>query len=363
MEATQTPRSQSYHDGIIDKQPKTAKNVTLYKNGDQYFGGRRFVINQRQLNNMDSFLEYATDALKPSFGAVRNIYTPESGTRIKSLEEIQSGRAYVVGGNENFRNLGSKKISLKYSDIGMKKPREIKKTYSHIKPVSHNTAFNQVSGRWKQVANEINHPIQLWLHVNGDSQSSPVRLLLPSRVLKLKWDMILEYVTDKVGIRLGHAVRRMFTCDGDVMTSAKALITGRTYVACGSGRFQNMTYRTGGTQIAPVLKRKPMPLIGVKKRRQRSPDHSQEKEQYDDLVNQMQNDRSQPKPTKAKNNKKQAPPAPAQSTPVKSNSIKKKAGAKLIQGSEYVDEDPNMKTDVPVEMQKAKQVAKKKGNK
>ena len=81
---------------------------------------------------------------------------------------------------------------------------------------------------------------------------------------------------------------------------------------------------------------------------------------YDDLVNQMQNDRSQPKPTKAKNNKKQAPPAPAQSTPVKSNSIKKKAGAKLIQGSEYVNEDPNMKTDVPVEMQKAKQVVSKK---
>ena len=56
--------------------PPPAKNVWLYKNGDSFYKGRKFVVNRRQVNNMDSFLEYATDTLKPAFGAVRNIYTP-----------------------------------------------------------------------------------------------------------------------------------------------------------------------------------------------------------------------------------------------------------------------------------------------
>ena len=101
----------------------------LYKNGDEYFGGRRFVINRRQLNNMDSFLEHATNGLKPSFGAVRNIYTPDGGTRVRNLEDIQSGKSYVAGGAESFRILGKKTITRKYQEIGTRKPLPIKKTY------------------------------------------------------------------------------------------------------------------------------------------------------------------------------------------------------------------------------------------
>jgi len=59
------------------------------------------------------------------------------------------------------------------------------------------------------------------------------------------------------------------------------------YVATGSERFRKMAYRTGGsTQSAPVMKRKPLPPIGIKKRRQRSPIQSPVKE-YDDIVQQM----------------------------------------------------------------------------
>jgi len=360
-----TPRAAS----IINKNPATAKNVTLYKNGDVYFGGRRFVINQRenQKNNMGAFLEHATEVLKPSFGAVRNIYTPDGGSRVKSLADIQSGRSYVAAGNENFRCLANR--GLKYQEIGTKKPRAIKKTYSHIKPFSHNTHFGQVSGRWKQAAQEINQPVQLWLHVNGDSQSSPVRLLLPSRILKLKWEMLLEYVTDRVGIRLGHAVRKLFTIEGDMVTGAKKMITGRTYIACGSERFRQLSYKTGGSGLTgpPVLKRKPLPPIGIKKmgKTTKTEDYHEENEEYDNIVEKMQADKNNKKGGKKDDKRKlhgdDDEVFAGKAVHVKAKTAKK--GGKKG-GENYVDEDPNMKTDVPIEMQKAAQVgAKKKGKK
>jgi len=251
-------------ESLLNKMPATAKNVTLYKNGDEHFSGRRFVINRRQLNTMDSFLEHVTLGLKPSFGAVRNIYTPDGGTRVKSLEDIKSGKSYVAGGAENFRILGQKKPR-KYQEIGTRKPLPIKKTYSHIKPVSHNSAFGQITGRWKQAAEEINQPVQMWLHVNGDARASPVRLLLPSRVLKLEWEMILEYITDRVGVRLGKSVRKLYTVEGELILNSKHLATGRTYVATGSEKFRKMAYRTAeSTQSAPVIKRRFLPPIGIK---------------------------------------------------------------------------------------------------
>ena len=186
---------------IINKQPPTAKNVSLYVNGDPHCKGKRLVI-QRNVNNMNHFFEIATQCLRPNFGAVRNLYTPDTGTRIKSFKEIHSGKSYVASGKEHFKSLDRE---AKYEEIGSRKPRAVKKTYSHIRPVIHNFRLTETSGRYKQAVQEINQPVQLWLHVNGDNQSNPIRLLLSSRILKLKWHMMLEYVTDRVGIRLGHA--------------------------------------------------------------------------------------------------------------------------------------------------------------
>ena len=249
--------------GIINKQPPIAKNVTLYVNGDGHSKGRRLVI-QRNVNNMEHFFKLATECIKPNFGAVRNLYTPNGGTRITNYEEIETGHSYVAGGSENFRFLSR---GAKYEEIGTRKPRPIKKTYSHIKPVSHNYRLNLTSGRYKEAVRVINQPVQLWLHVNADNQSDPIRLLLPSRILKLKWDMILEYITDRVGIRLGHAVRKLYSTDGDVVSSVKTLITGRTYVACGSERFRKLNYKLGSNSNVShlhILKRKPLPPIGIK---------------------------------------------------------------------------------------------------
>ena len=73
-----------------------AKKVHIYSNGDRFFTGRRFVINPRQTRNYESFLTQVTYSLKPSFGAVRVLRTPENGHPVCDLSDLETGRSYVA---------------------------------------------------------------------------------------------------------------------------------------------------------------------------------------------------------------------------------------------------------------------------
>ena len=80
----------------------TAKRVYLHRNGQPQQPAKLLVVNQRQIRDFNAFLSQATGGLKTSV-AVRSIYTPLTGTRVHSLEQLEAGRHYVAGGNERFR--------------------------------------------------------------------------------------------------------------------------------------------------------------------------------------------------------------------------------------------------------------------
>lgn len=83
----------------------TVKSVLVYRNGDPFFPGRRIVIHEKRVSNFDVFLKEVTGGVQAPFGAVRNIYTPRGGHRVRQLEELQSGEQYVAGGREAFKKL------------------------------------------------------------------------------------------------------------------------------------------------------------------------------------------------------------------------------------------------------------------
>lgn len=81
------------------------KSVLVYRNGDPFFAGRRVVIHEKKVSSFDVFLKEVTGGVQAPFGAVRNIYTPRTGHRIRKLDQIQSGGNYVAGGQEAFKKL------------------------------------------------------------------------------------------------------------------------------------------------------------------------------------------------------------------------------------------------------------------
>ncbi len=79
--------------------------VRLMRNGDPFFTGRGFVINQKKYPILEVFLDDASQALRANFGAVRCIYTPKHGTRLKDISDLEDHRTYVASGGERFKKL------------------------------------------------------------------------------------------------------------------------------------------------------------------------------------------------------------------------------------------------------------------
>lgn len=121
------------------------KSVLVYRNGDPFFAGRRVVIHEKKVSSFDVFLKEVTGGVQAPFGAVRNIYTPRTGHRIRKLDQIESGGNYVAGGPEAFKKLN-------YLDIGEIKKRPMEAVNTEVKPVIHSRI--NVSARFRKSLHE-----------------------------------------------------------------------------------------------------------------------------------------------------------------------------------------------------------------
>lgn len=81
------------------------KTVTIYRNGDAFYPGKKIVVNLPQVSTFDNFLTTLTKKVEAPFGAVRRLYTPTQGHRVQHLDELRHGSAYVAAGNETFKTL------------------------------------------------------------------------------------------------------------------------------------------------------------------------------------------------------------------------------------------------------------------
>ncbi|XP_021466994.1 doublecortin domain-containing protein 2 [Oncorhynchus mykiss] len=206
--------------------PSPIKTVVVYRNGDAFFPGRRFVINPRQVSSFDSFLNTVTGGVEAPFGAVRNVYTPREGHRIQSLETLQHGEIYVAGGTERFKKIN-------YFHITLKKPQ--RKKSDVIKPVVHSRII--VPARWRKFLHES---CTINVFTNGDVLVPPARILIPKYTLR-SWERVLAMVTEKVHLRTG-AVHRLYTLDGTPLSGSVELENNHYYVATGVERFRLLPY-------------------------------------------------------------------------------------------------------------------------
>uniref|UniRef100_A0A8C3SYV2 Doublecortin domain containing 2B n=1 Tax=Chelydra serpentina TaxID=8475 RepID=A0A8C3SYV2_CHESE len=181
-----------------------AKNVMVYRNGDSFFHGRKFVVNQRQFLTFEAFLNEVTSTIHASV-AVRNIYTPRQGHRVTELEELQNGCPYVAAGFERFKRL---------------EPRE-------------------TGGRVLELRNSGKLALE-GVFRNGDLLSPPFRLLLSKSTLQ-EWDAILDLLTERASLRSG-AVRKLCQLDGVPVSSGEELVNGEYYVAVGVEKYKNLPY-------------------------------------------------------------------------------------------------------------------------
>uniref|UniRef100_A0A3B3BW11 Doublecortin domain-containing protein 2-like n=1 Tax=Oryzias melastigma TaxID=30732 RepID=A0A3B3BW11_ORYME len=157
--------------------------VVVYRNGDPFYTGRRFVVNQRQVATMEAFLNEVTRSIRAPL-AVRTLYTPKQGHRVTDLQDLQTGAQYVAAVHPN--------------------------------------------------------PHKYIVFRNGDLLCAPLRLIIP-RSMRQDLEQILCVISEKVNLRTG-AVRRLCSLEGGTVSSAGELETGHCYVAVGTERFKKLPY-------------------------------------------------------------------------------------------------------------------------
>jgi len=210
-----------------------APTITVYKNGDTHFAGKKVVVAKR-IRTLDSFLDKVTRDVRMQV-AVRSIRTPNHGTRVSGLEKLQNGGVYVAVGPEKFK-------TLMYSNIQGVSPFRRAKTVDvpTVRPVFHSRIH--ASARYGKVAeaealqNRIIH-----VYRNGEDKHPGIKLLLDKRVLA-SMDQILQFVTHKINLRTG-AVKALYDLDGVIVLTPQHIKSGTRYVAVGYGRsYQKIDY-------------------------------------------------------------------------------------------------------------------------
>ncbi|XP_062839358.1 doublecortin domain-containing protein 2C isoform X3 [Anolis carolinensis] len=169
-----------------------ARTIWVYRNGDPFYLGRKFVINHRYVPNFEAFMIQLNEGLPMPFG-VRNIYTPRYGHSVSDLPDFQQGGRYVVAGRERFKKLN-------YFSIGARKPQR-KKMDEVIRPVVHSNI--QVPSKWQSIYNK---PRTINVFTNGEMLIPPIRILIPKFTLK-SWNSVLGMINEKVSPRSGGIQR------------------------------------------------------------------------------------------------------------------------------------------------------------
>ncbi|NWX74051.1 DCD2B protein, partial [Alca torda] len=201
-----------------------AKNVVVYRNGDPFFPGRKFVVNQRQFLTFEAFLNEVTKSIHAPL-AVRNLYTPRHGHRVAELGDLQDGCQYVAAGFEKFKRLD-------YLNRGRKELRGTRN--------SQGLQAGPAGEKGTALGGSVPGLSLFFVFRNGDLLSPPFPLPL-SKSTPLQWDALLATLTEKADLRSG-AVNKLCRLDGTQVSGGEELVNGDYYVAVGNEEYKKLPY-------------------------------------------------------------------------------------------------------------------------
>ncbi|NXP46286.1 DCD2B protein, partial [Heliornis fulica] len=200
--------------------PPPAKNVVVYRNGDPFFPGRKFVVNHRRFLTFEAFLNEVTRSIHAPL-AVRSLYTPRHGHRVAELGDLQDGCQYVAAGFEKFKKLNySSRRRVELRPLGTGEGLQVSPCAGH--------------GQAGAQGGQMN------VFRNGDLLSPPFPVPL-SKSTELQWDALLATLTEKADLHSG-AVSKLCRLDGSQVSSGEELGNGGYYVAVGNEEYKKLPY-------------------------------------------------------------------------------------------------------------------------
>lgn len=86
-------------------QSLSAKQIRFYRNGDRFFCGLKLAVSPERYKEFDALLAELSNKLELSTGAVRYIFSAETGQMITDVNELQYGSSYVCSSTNFFKEV------------------------------------------------------------------------------------------------------------------------------------------------------------------------------------------------------------------------------------------------------------------
>ncbi|XP_046545847.1 doublecortin domain-containing protein 2C-like isoform X3 [Haliotis rubra] len=244
-------------------------STVFYINGDDKFPGKKVLFNLKRNRNFTACLDHLTDSLKPSFGAVRNIFTPQGGSKVDRFQELCPEGKYVAAGKTRFKKH-------RYTDIETTPRRRA--PFNGLDIPKKNSKFRDVSGKIHKIPTQAVN-IKVW--PNKKVLNRPRVVTLGQKALG-DMSKVIECVNDVRSIKeeLGGCAVRLFTRGGTHINDPSLLRQHECYVAVREhDRFYGGQYTettAPNFRTSPKIEKLPPLKLsrGSKNGKQWSPDHS-----------------------------------------------------------------------------------------
>ncbi|GAU99083.1 hypothetical protein RvY_10128 [Ramazzottius varieornatus] len=95
-EASDQPERQSF---------PTGRRLVVINNGDKLSRGRPVQLNEKKAKTWEGVLADISDKVRPTFGAVKRVFTPTNGTEVKDMAQLEPNGVYVIAGTDKFQTI------------------------------------------------------------------------------------------------------------------------------------------------------------------------------------------------------------------------------------------------------------------
>nr|XP_045739890.1 doublecortin domain-containing protein 2C [Mirounga angustirostris] len=291
--------------------PTPAKTILVYRNGDAFFAGRRFVLPRRRGATFEALLDQLTEQVQAPFG-VRRLFTPTRGRPVLELQALQAGGKYVAAGREPFKKLDDQ-----------------------IKPVVH--CDMNVPSRWQTFHRTSRH---VNVFTNGRLFIPPVKIIIPKFSL-MEWNSVLAMIGEKV-FPLG-GVRKLFTMNGHLLDNSKDLQDNHFYVAAGLETFKYFPYWKS-SKVPSEVQQKYADIEKYSRRKKKEDSKGKEPHKHDNIPH-----KEQDSVFYAKEGKKKMLVEPLMQSGAEGDVYKAQTAPTETQGASEVKEDKDVQVDMPVD--------------
>lgn len=218
---------------VVKEVPSKSKVVLFFKNGDRNFRGLQVTVNSRRIRNFDNLLNELTRITNLPQG-VRFIFTPISGNKIESLEQILDGHAYVCGSYSKFKKINYVNLPFIYDP----NRKRVEKKYVQSTQTHPSTYKLESLTLHQKPAIAIKPKIVTIVRNSVSRPKKSVRILLNRRTAQT-FDQVLNDITEAVGVE-GGCVRKLYNVDGKLVHNITELFSGRQiFIAVGNERFRS----------------------------------------------------------------------------------------------------------------------------